>query len=93
MVNIRLRHRHGIMLASSMPLLTCMNGLQTPSLDWYSDDCVDMLVEEAQKVYNTLAKKCIEGSVDEYAASTISSSLPPLPSPDDEKGGIESDLM
>jgi hypothetical protein len=63
-----------------------------PSPYNYSDDCVDMLVDEAEKVYNNLAKECIEGSIDEYAASTTSSS-PRLPSPDEEKGGNESDLM
>lgn len=57
--------------------------LRTPSVDWYSDDCVAMLVEEAEKVYNNLAKECVGGTVANYAAST--SSLPSLPQPSDEK--------
>jgi hypothetical protein len=55
------------------------NDLQFASPDDYSDDCVDMLVEEADKVYRNLAKQMIEGSIFDYAASTASS-LPSLPS-------------
>jgi hypothetical protein len=57
--------------------------LQYPSQDWYADGCLDMLLEEAKIVYDNLAKDCIEGSINEYAAST--SSLPSLPRPSDEK--------
>jgi transposase len=66
---------------------------QHPSTDYYSDGCLDMLIEEADKVYKKLAKEWLEGSITDYAASTPLSLLPPLPSPDDEKGGTESDLM
>ena len=48
-----------------------------PSTESYSYDCLDMLEEEAEKVYNNLVKECVEGSIDEYATST--SSLLSLP--------------
>jgi hypothetical protein len=57
--------------------------LRTPSLDWYSDGCVDMLVDEAKKVYNNLAKECVDGTIADYAVRPAS--LPSLPSPSDEK--------
>lgn len=35
--------------------------LQTLSQDCYSDGCGDMIVEEAERVYNNLAKECMSG--------------------------------
>jgi hypothetical protein len=55
-----------------------------PSPYNYSDDCIDKLVEEGEKLYNILANKCVDGTIADYAAS-IRSLLPSLPPPSDEK--------
>ena len=43
-----------------------------------SQDYIDMLLEEAEKLYNKLAKELVDESISDYA-SNISSSLPLLP--------------
>ena len=55
---------------------------QYPSPDHYSEGCIDMLVHEAEKIYNKFAKECIDGSVDDYT-DTVTSSSPSLPPPFD----------
>lgn len=50
---------------------------QYTSTDYFTQACIDMVVGEAEKVYNNLAKEGIEGSLTDYAASTTSS-LPSL---------------
>jgi RecA/RadA recombinase len=57
---------------------------QYPSPDHFSEACIGMVVDEAEKIYNTFAKECIDGSVADYVTSTTSS-LPSLPPPSDEK--------
>ena len=57
---------------------------QNPSTDYYTEDCIGMVVEEAEKVYKKLAKEWIDVTIAEYTPSTTSS-LPSLPSPSDEK--------
>lgn len=44
-----------------------------PEQDYFSDGCLNMVVEEAQKVYNNLAKERIDASIADYARSTASS--------------------
>jgi len=48
-----------------------------------SQDCIDVLLEEAEKLYNKLVKELVDESISDYAFST-SSSLPVL-SQSDEK--------
>jgi hypothetical protein len=48
---------------------------QYPSSEYYSEACIEMLVDEAEKVFNKLTKKCIDGSIADYAASKTSSLL------------------
>ena len=48
-----------------------------------SQDCIDVLLEEAEKLYNKLVKELVDESISDYAFR-ISSSLPVL-SPSDEK--------
>jgi hypothetical protein len=54
--------------------------LKHPSSDGYSDDCVNMLLNEAEKVYNNLTQQMTEESIADYADSTTSY-LPSLPIP------------
>ena len=44
-----------------------------------SQDCIDVLLEEAEKLYNKLVKELVDKSISDYA-SNISSSLPLLQS-------------
>jgi hypothetical protein len=62
-----------------------MNGRhqQYPSSDYYNEDCIDMLVEEADKIYNKFTRECIDESIAECATS-LTSSLQSLPPPADE---------
>jgi hypothetical protein len=53
---------------------------QNPSQGYYSGDCIDMIIEEAEKLYNRFAKEWIESSIGNYA-KTVASSLPSLPAP------------
>ena len=48
-----------------------------------SQDCIDVLLEEAEKLYNKLVKELVDESISDYGCS-ITSSLPLL-SPSDEK--------
>ena len=59
---------------------------QYNSTDYYSQACINMMVEESEKSYNNLKKQMLEESIVDYAAS-ITSSLPSLPPPpsSDEK--------
>jgi hypothetical protein len=61
---------------------SCGQQQQYPS--W---DCVDMLLEEAHKLYNKLAKELVDESVSDYAYSTTTttSSLLPLLPPTEER--------
>ena len=43
-------------------------------------DCIDMLLEEAEKLYNKLAKELLDEVITDYASNTSSSLLPSLPS-------------
>jgi len=43
------------------------------SSEYYSEACIEMLVDEAEKVFNKLTRECIDGSIADYAASTTSS--------------------
>jgi hypothetical protein len=45
-----------------------------------------MLIEEAEKLYNKLAKELPDEIINDYASSIASSSLPLLPSSDEEQG-------
>jgi hypothetical protein len=47
-----------------------------------------MLIEEAEKLYNKLAKELPDEIINDYASSIASSSLPLLPSSDEEQGKI-----
>jgi hypothetical protein len=47
-----------------------------------SQDCIDVLLEEAEKLYNKLAKELVDESISDYA-SNILSSLPLLQPPDE----------
>jgi hypothetical protein len=49
-----------------------------------SQDCIDMLLEEAEKLYNKLAKELVDESVSDYTFSISSPSLPLLP-PSEER--------
>ena len=49
-----------------------------------SQDCISMLLEEAEKLYNKLSKELVDESISDYAFSILSS-LPMLQSPSDEK--------
>lgn len=51
------------------------------SSEYYSEACIEMLVDEAEKVFNKLTRECIDGSIADYAVSTTSS-LPSLQPPD-----------
>jgi hypothetical protein len=53
-------------------------------LQYPSQDYISMLIEEAEKLYNKLAKELGDESISDYAFSTSSSSLPVL-SQSDEK--------
>jgi hypothetical protein len=57
---------------------------QLPLTDWHTQACIEMVVEEADGVYNKLKQEWIDGSVTDYSASATSSS-PSLPPPSDEK--------
>ena len=54
------------------------------SSEYYSEACIEMLVDEAEKVFNKLKRECIDGSIADYAASTTSSSRSLSP-PSDKK--------
>jgi ribosomal protein S8E len=56
---------------------------QFPS-EYYREACIEMLVDEAEKVFNNLTRECIDGSIADYAASTTSSSRSLQP-PSDKK--------
>ena len=58
-----------------MELLPLNNRQQYPS--W---DCIDMLLEEAEKLYNKLAKELLDEVITDYASNMSSSLLPSLPS-------------
>ena len=47
-----------------------------------SQDCIDVLLEEAEKLYNKLVKELVDKSISDYA-SNISTSLPLLQSSDE----------
>jgi hypothetical protein len=47
-----------------------------------SQDCIDVLLEEAEKLYNKLVKELVDESISDYA-SNILSSLPLLQPPDE----------
>ena len=49
-----------------------------------SQDCIDMLLEEAEKLYNKLVKELVDESISDYGSSISSSSLPLL-SPSEER--------
>ena len=57
---------------------------QFQSTEYYNEACIEMLVNEAEKVFNKLTRKCIDGSIADYATSTTSS-LRSLQSPSDKK--------
>jgi hypothetical protein len=44
-----------------------------------SQDCIDVLLEEAEKLYNKLVKELVDESISDYVCSISSSSLPMLP--------------
>jgi hypothetical protein len=50
-----------------------------------SQDCIDVLLEEAEKLYNKLAKELVDESISDYDFSTASSSLLPLLQPPEER--------
>ena len=56
---------------------TASYGQQQQYPSW---DCIDMLLEEAEKLYNKLAKELLNTSITDYASNTSSSLLPSLPS-------------
>lgn len=58
--------------------------LQYPSQDYYSDGCIDMLVEEIEKIYNKFAKECVDGTIADYAISMT----PSLSSPSEDKAAL-----
>ena len=45
-------------------------------------DCIDMLLEETEKLYNKLAKELLDEVITDYASNTSSSLLPSLPPSD-----------
>jgi hypothetical protein len=45
----------------------------------------DMLLEEAEKLYNKLVKKLVDETITDYASSTSSSLLPLLPQPEERQ--------
>jgi hypothetical protein len=57
---------------------------QHPPSEYYSEACIEMLIDEAESVFNKLMRECIDGSIADYAASTTSS-LPSLQPPSDKK--------
>ena len=50
-----------------------------------SQDYTDMLLEEAEKLYNKLSKELVDESISDHAYSTSSSSLLPLLPPNEEE--------
>jgi hypothetical protein len=49
-------------------------------------DCIDMLLEEAEKLYNKLAKELGDEIISDYAFSTLSSLLPLVPPTEGRQG-------
>ena len=64
-------------------------GQYRPPKDYYPNNCINMPLEESERLHNKLAKECIDASVADYVASTTSplSSLP-LPPPFDETTNV-----
>ena len=50
-----------------------------------SQDYIDMLLEEAEKLYNKLVKELVDESITDYAFSTSSLLLPLLPPPEERQ--------
>src|SRR5690348_7269465 len=50
-----------------------------------SHDYTDILLEEAEKPYNKLAKELVNENITDYASSTSSSLLPVLPSTEEQQ--------
>ena len=50
-----------------------------------SQDCIDVLLEEAEKLYNKLAKELVDETITDYASNISSSLLPLLPPPEKNK--------
>ena len=50
-----------------------------------ADSNLDMLIEEAEKLYNKLVKKLVDESISDYDFSTSSSLLPLLPPPEERQ--------
>ena len=65
---------------SIMLLLPMDNSQQNQSQDY-----IDVLIEEAEKLYNKLIKELVDESISGYGCSISSPSLPLLPPSDDEK--------
>jgi hypothetical protein len=55
-------------------------GQQQQRQQYSSQDCIDVLLEEAEKLYNKLVKELVDESISDYGCSISSPSLPLLPS-------------
>jgi hypothetical protein len=50
-----------------------------------SQDCIDVLLEEAEKLYNKLVKELVDESISDYGCSISSPSLPLLSPPEERE--------
>jgi hypothetical protein len=60
-----------------------MDGQYRPCEDYYSNACINMLIEESEKLYNKLAKPLVDKIINDYGNRGRTSSLPSLPPPDE----------
>jgi hypothetical protein len=54
-----------------------------------SQDCIDVLLEEAEKLYNKLVKELVDESISDYGCSISSPSLPLLAPPYSEEQSLQ----
>jgi hypothetical protein len=64
---------------------TVTYGRQQQQQQYPSQYCIDVLLEEAEKLYDKLAKELVDESISDYGCSISSPSLPLLPSANEEQ--------